>query len=220
MSKQKFYAVRKGKKPGIYLTWSEAKTQVENFSNAEYKSFSSKKEALEYMKSNSSATLEQKVKSSNKLSKVIRPNSDTSAVAYTDGSYRVKDNTYSLGAVILLKDKEIHISQRFDDTQIANLRNVAGEVLAAIQVINFCLDHNIKNLKICHDYQGVSNWITKEWETKIEFTKKYKQFVDDQKSKINISFEWIKAHNNNKYNELADQLANNATFDLIIKEVK
>ena len=35
----KFYAVRKGRKPGIYSTWSECEAQVKGFPKAEYKSF-------------------------------------------------------------------------------------------------------------------------------------------------------------------------------------
>ena len=35
MAKQKFYAVRVGKVPGVYQTWSQAKEQVEGFSGAE-----------------------------------------------------------------------------------------------------------------------------------------------------------------------------------------
>ena len=35
----KFYAVKKGRTPGVYLTWEDAKKQVDGYSGAEYKSF-------------------------------------------------------------------------------------------------------------------------------------------------------------------------------------
>ena len=35
----KFYAVKKGRTPGIYRTWDAAKEQIDGFSGAEYKSF-------------------------------------------------------------------------------------------------------------------------------------------------------------------------------------
>ena len=41
----KFYAVKIGRKPGIYLTWDECKQQVDKFKGAVYKSFNSKDEA-------------------------------------------------------------------------------------------------------------------------------------------------------------------------------
>ncbi|BDR59869.1 ribonuclease H family protein [Lactobacillus xylocopicola] len=45
----KFYAVRKGRKPGVYRTWAAAKEQVEGFSGAEYKSFTKVTDATEYL---------------------------------------------------------------------------------------------------------------------------------------------------------------------------
>ena len=33
---QKFYAVRAGRKPGIYMSWEACKTQVHGFAGAQY----------------------------------------------------------------------------------------------------------------------------------------------------------------------------------------
>ena len=49
MAKNKFYAVKAGKVPGIYETWDEAQAQVSGFSGAEHKSFKTREEALAYM---------------------------------------------------------------------------------------------------------------------------------------------------------------------------
>ncbi len=40
-----YYAVQKGKKPGVYNSWNECKAQVTGFSGAVYKKFSTKAEA-------------------------------------------------------------------------------------------------------------------------------------------------------------------------------
>ena len=45
----KFYAVKKGHKPGVYRTWDEARKQVEGYSGAEYKSFTKITDAIEYL---------------------------------------------------------------------------------------------------------------------------------------------------------------------------
>lgn len=45
----KYYAVKKGKKPGIYTSWEECNKQVSGFPWCEYKSFNSKSEAQNYM---------------------------------------------------------------------------------------------------------------------------------------------------------------------------
>ena len=42
---KKYYAVAKGKTPGIYLTWNDCKAQVDGFSGAVYKSFLTLQEA-------------------------------------------------------------------------------------------------------------------------------------------------------------------------------
>ena len=45
----KYYAVRKGKNPGIYTKWSECSSNIIGFKGAEYKSFKTMEEAEEYM---------------------------------------------------------------------------------------------------------------------------------------------------------------------------
>lgn len=43
--KQKYYVVWKGRKPGVYASWSECQSQTMSFPGAKYKSFTSKQEA-------------------------------------------------------------------------------------------------------------------------------------------------------------------------------
>ncbi|WP_297815933.1 ribonuclease H family protein [uncultured Lactobacillus sp.] len=45
----KYYAIKKGRVPGIYRTWDEAKEQVDGFSGAEYKSFTKITDATTYL---------------------------------------------------------------------------------------------------------------------------------------------------------------------------
>ncbi|MED6131025.1 hypothetical protein PIB30_006353 [Stylosanthes scabra] len=45
----KFYAVRVGKKTGIYRTWEEADEQVTGYGGVEHQSFATYEEAVEYM---------------------------------------------------------------------------------------------------------------------------------------------------------------------------
>ncbi|XP_053565699.1 ribonuclease H1 [Bombina bombina] len=44
-----FYAVRTGRKPGVYNTWEECKAQVDRFPSARYKKFASEEDALEFV---------------------------------------------------------------------------------------------------------------------------------------------------------------------------
>lgn len=50
--KEKFYAVKRGRKTGIYRTWAECQKQVNHYSNACFKSFPIKEEALRYLGQN------------------------------------------------------------------------------------------------------------------------------------------------------------------------
>ena len=69
----KFYAVKEGKKPGIYHTWDECKEQVNGYSGAVYKSFTNEEEAKAFIK-----------KEERKVS------DDLGLLAYVDGSYNIK----------------------------------------------------------------------------------------------------------------------------------
>ena len=46
----KYYAVKKGKHPGIYTTWKDCQKEIDHFKDAKFKSFDAKKEALAYLK--------------------------------------------------------------------------------------------------------------------------------------------------------------------------
>ncbi|KAL1894565.1 hypothetical protein Sste5346_005800 [Sporothrix stenoceras] len=46
---QKFYAVRAGARPGIYLTWNECQAQIAGFKGAQYKSFVTREHAAAFV---------------------------------------------------------------------------------------------------------------------------------------------------------------------------
>ena len=50
MANKKFYAVRKGRTPGIYQTWSECQAEVTGVKGAEFKSFLTLQEAELFLK--------------------------------------------------------------------------------------------------------------------------------------------------------------------------
>ena len=45
----KFYAVKKGLKTGIFRTWAECKESVDGYSGAVYKSFKTQQEAYAFL---------------------------------------------------------------------------------------------------------------------------------------------------------------------------
>lgn len=205
---KKFYAVRKGYNIGIYETWDECKAQVTGFSGAVYKSFPTLNEAKEYMDLGKQQRLE------DELSSKSLPNSEninnTEAVAYVDGSYDLKTKRFSCGVVMFHNGDEQHFSESFDDAELAEMRNVAGEIKGAERAMQYCLESEIKSLCIYHDYEGVAKWCTGEWQARKIGTKAYKTFYNLASEKVNIQFIKVKGHSGDKYNELADQLAKKA----------
>src|SRR5436190_16155168 len=89
----KFYAVLKGRNPGIYTTWSDTKTQVTGFSGAIYKGFKTKIEAEEFI---NSSTLTVKHDKPKEIS--------DKTIIYTDGS--CKDKLCGFGIVMLSPNHE------------------------------------------------------------------------------------------------------------------
>jgi ribonuclease HI len=197
MGKKKVYAVRKGKKEGIFETWEECKAAVNGYSCAEYKSFSTYEEALAYMDREGAAVLAG-----------TQGQEENQILAYVDGSFDVRLGKYSFGCIIILPDGEIiRKSGNGDDPESVALRNVTGEMLGAMSAVTWCIENGYSSVKICYDYSGIEMWATGLWKTNKDLTKKYAAFMKENAKNIAITFQKIEAHTGNKYNEEADQLA-------------
>ena len=97
---QKYYAVKVGRIPGIYLTWSDCEKQVKSYGGAKYKSFSSKSEAEDFLRDdtilNNKMTIDNSARDKINTSKQII--NDKSSIEYiliyTDGSHFKHTNNY------------------------------------------------------------------------------------------------------------------------------
>ena len=199
----KFYAVRKGRKTGICTTWDECRKYVKGYSGAEYKSFTDKKEAESYLNGRTYRDCQNRVENTC---------TETEAVAYVDGSFNSETKEFSYGAVVFWKDSEYHFSDKFNDSKLAEMHNVAGELKGSERAMEFALENKINKLVIYHDYEGIAKGCTGEWKTKKEGTRAYKDFYDSISQKIKIEFVKVKGHSGDKYNDLADKLAKKAIF--------
>lgn len=203
MAKKKYYAVKVGKTPGIYLTWEDCKSQVEGVSGAVYKSFPTLSEAEAYIRG------EENTPSGGGHDALTDPQA---AVAYVDGSYNVATGEYSCGVVFLTGTKEIHLAQKGENKELASMRNVAGEILGAELAMKKALESGVRSLCIYHDYQGIASWCLGEWKTNKEGTRAYKEYFDSICDKVRIRFVKVKGHSGDKYNNLADELAKSVIF--------
>ena len=190
----KFYAVRRGRNPGLYLKWDDCKTQVLGFSGAEYKSFATKAEALAYL-DGASAPFD-------------APEHGDILTAYVDGSYDAESGRYAYGCVILEPDGTNHeLSGIGTDADAAVSRNVAGELLGAVNAVKWAVEHGYDRILICHDYEGIRRWFDRSWKAESRVAKLYVEQMNKFTENIDISFRKIKAHTGVQYNEKADALA-------------
>ena len=201
--KKKVYAVKKGRTPGIYMTWDDCRAQVDGFQGAEYKSFADAGEAAAYLgiEASGAGTAE------TAFPPGVR--------AYVDGSYDSSSGRFSCGVVMIrtgddgsVKTREL--SRAFDEPEYAKQRNVAGEIMGAKTAIDFCLHNGIDEVEIYHDYEGVGKWADGLWKANNPLTQGYRGYVEKARTRMRITFIKVKAHAGNKYNERADKLAKEA----------
>lgn len=194
---KKFYAVKKGKKTGIFTSWDECKQHVHGYPGAEFKSFASKAEAETYLNGSHSG-------------KTNATPPESEVVAYVDGSFYKEKAEFSYGAVVFFKGVQYRFSEKFNDPELAAMRNVAGELKGSEKAMAFAADHGAKSLTIHHDYEGIAKWCTGEWRAKKTGTQAYKRYYDNVAKNVNIEFIKVKAHSGDEYNDLADELAKDA----------
>lgn len=195
----KLYAVRNGYHTGIFDTWEECKNEVTGYSGAEYKSFTNREDAEEYLGINRQVTLFD-----------IPDTASNTAVAYVDGSFNIETKQFGCGVVLFHNGEEITFSKAFSDEEFALMRNVAGEIEGAKLAMQYCADNNIEEIDIYYDYEGVEKWCSGAWKTNKTGTIAYKRFYDEISKKVKVSFNKVKGHSGNKFNDMADRLAKDA----------
>mgnify|MGYP000902990715 FL=1 len=192
----KFYAVKKGKKTGIFSTWDECKEQVTGFKGAVYKSFKTLSEAEAFLEKN-----EKKIENIEEVDGVY---------AYIDGSFDRINGIYGSGVVIVDGDKRHEYKHAGNREDYAQLHNVAGELEAAKFVMWYAVDKKIKEITLFYDYQGIEAWAVGDWKANLPYTQDYVKFYNKVKTAVKVNFVKVKAHTGIELNEVVDRLAKDA----------
>lgn len=220
----KYYAVKVGKTPGIYQTWDECKANVDGFSGALYKSFKTISEANSYLgiKDELDEQINDKPSKTIKSNKVIDyKDGDSVAIelercvldtpyAFVDGSFNISNSVYGYGGFLVANGQKYFLSGCGNDSEMASMRNVAGEVLGSEAAIRKAIELGLDELTIYYDYMGIEMWALGNWKRNKKGTIAYYDFVNSIRHKIALHFVKVKGHSGIEGNEEADLLAKKA----------
>lgn len=206
-----YYAVKKGKNPGIYQTWAECQKNINGFSGAKFHKFKTKIEAKEYMNDTDYILNEH----NNNENNINYP------CAFVDGSYNSKKLLVGAGIIIKLKENSENFKEfkktysAIDPNSSARIsRNIYGEIKACMIAINFALNNNLKEINVYYDYLGIEMWGNKQWNVNKEkkFVTEYIDLIDKvrKENKLKINFYKVPAHTGIELNEKVDLLAKEA----------
>ena len=218
----KFYAVKIGRNPGVYTSWPQCQEQTKGFSGAIFKSFSTKKEAEDFV---------------NPPEQVVSVNKEKEVHIYTDGSHKRSKNFLGIGAWCRFQYQEFSLSKTcsrellltYDiDISKTPVSNPTAEFVAVAEVLKrVCnpeknLSSDLLLIFYC-DYIGPENWLNGSWKAKEVYIQKIRDVclerIKSMKCKIKIVH--VPGHSNIEGNDKADKLAGDETecddFDGLMK---
>lgn len=137
---------------------------------------------------------------------------------YTDGGVRNngKPDCYGASSYIILLDKR-YLSEHSE--AVYNTTSNRTELTAIKNALIFIIDNNLynENVRLISDSQycvkGCTTWV-QSWKTAkfkrdgedIPNADLWKDLYDIMGTFKHLSFQWVKGHNGNEYNEYVDQL--------------
>lgn len=205
MAKKKVYAIKEGfdfsknerVQNKLVDSWSECQKYIKGVKGAIYKSFEDIEEAKSFLQ---------------KGSELLRKGKDTydekCLHIYVDGSYNSASRKFSYG-VVAVKDNIVEYihSGNGKNEKDNNIRQIAGELKAAIEGVEYALNNNHKKVVVFHDYEGICHHATGFWQRKDKSSKDYYEKMNDLMNKgIEIQFVQVKSHQEDLFNEMADTI--------------
>ncbi|OGT06929.1 MAG: ribonuclease HI [Gammaproteobacteria bacterium GWF2_41_13] len=142
-------------------------------------------------------------------------------LVYTDGACRGNPGEGGWGAVLKYGEKEKYCSGYEPDTTNNQMElRAAIEALAALkQTCHVILTTDSQYVK-----KGITEWLPvwkqRHWKTANKKPVKNSELwraLDREASRHTVEWHWVKGHAGHSYNELADQLANQAIDEAKLK---
>ena len=208
MAKKKVYAIKEGfdfsknerVQNKLVDSWSECQKYIKGVKGAIYKSFEDIEEAKSFLQ-----------KGSELLRKGKDKYDENCLHVYVDGSYNSGSRKYSYG-VVAVKDNVVEYIHGGSGTNEKdnNIRQIAGELKAALEGATYALNNNHKKVVIFHDYEGICHHATGFWKRKDKSSQDYYENMNAlMKKGIEIQFVQVKSHEEDLFNEMADTICKN-----------
>ncbi|CAG9329199.1 unnamed protein product [Blepharisma stoltei] len=208
-----FYAVRAGRRPGIYKSWDECLEQIHKFQGADYKKFpdfDSAKKFLSYESKEIPKTLQSS--ETEDIEKEKKEIFDNAGIVYTDGGSRGNPGIAGCGAALYnLKHIEVASSYKFLGRKLTN--NIA-EYEGVLLGMELATEHNVKKLEVRSDSKLAVSQIQGKWAVRHpDIMEIWNKTMSKTKNFESFSIK----HIDREMNSRADELANKG-MDLIIVE--
>ncbi|MDY6904055.1 MAG: ribonuclease H family protein [Thermodesulfobacteriota bacterium] len=206
-----YYAVGKGRKPGVYKSWGEAEKQVKGYKGAKCKKFENRQDAEDFVENPIYKTSKPKTTKKN-----IRKNDsipEDAIIVYTDGCSLGNPGPGGYGVVIE------GVGKKKKGYKLTT--NNRMELMAVIVALKK-LQAFEQPIVIHSDSRYVVDAINKRW---VNRWKKAGWMVKDGsirnnhdlwkkllklKKGLDVEFRWVKGHAGDPLNEMVDKLAKDA----------
>lgn len=217
-----FYAVKVGRKPGIYTTWPEAEAQVKGFSGAQHAKFATRNEAYSFIGATPSittsvVTVRPKTQEEIKQSMIERE-TETSYQIWTDGSYKEGEG---MAYAYVIADEDTIIYEGggwFDELPHSSNHAELIAVIEALRTFNEMCGPILESFTLFSDSEFVVKTLTewgpsrknnKAWEGK-SYVPEFKNllwFLGLWRKKVPARIVHVRGHQGVGYNDYVDQLA-------------
>lgn len=214
MAGKKYYAIARGRVPGIYDNWPQAHAQVSGFPGARYKGFASRGEAEAWLKEPVSPGGMGRPKAVKvRTAPVAAPLRLGAVLVYSDGGARFNPGPGGYGVIIIEDGRPRELSGGYRHTT-NNRMELMGCIVALDSLAG--LD---KPIVVHTDSQYVVNGISKGWALS---WRKRGWLKGDRQPALNadlwgrlldliegreVTFQWVRGHAGHPENERCDELA-------------
>lgn len=208
-----FYAVKKGRQPGVYNSWEECKAQVDSFPGALYKKFNVEADAQIFVFGEALGS--DKTKNISGVENTVSDvPSDKIISLYTDGACSGNPGPGGFGYAVVCGDVLVQKGSGGLVSTTNNQMELSAviEGLKAVSGVQSVLVYSDSSYVVnAFEKHWVNGWKRRNWVksdgSPVLNRELWEQLLSVMERFKDVRFIWVKGHAGNKYNELCDKLA-------------